>query len=60
MGPQRREASTANADDEARCIASALVQRVRDGSMLPDDAYLWAVVICRQLRPVAMKDKTCD
>jgi len=37
--------------DEVVSIASAVSQRVRAGTMPPDDAYAWTRVICELVRP---------
>jgi hypothetical protein len=34
--------------DEFRSLSAALVQRLKDGSMPPDDAYWWARVLCSE------------
>ena len=34
--------------DEFRTMATALVQRLREGSMPPDDAYWWARSLCSE------------
>jgi hypothetical protein len=35
---------------EAVAIAHALVQRVREGSLPPDEAYHWTCYVCEALR----------
>lgn len=34
--------------DEFQSLSMALVQRLREGSMPPDDAYWWARVLCSE------------
>ena len=34
--------------DEFRTLATALVQRLKEGSMPPDDAYWWARSLCSE------------
>ena len=34
--------------DEFRTLSAALVQRLKDGSMPPDDAYWWARALCSE------------
>jgi len=34
--------------DEFRSLSAALVQRLKEGSMPPDDAYWWARVLCSE------------
>ena len=34
--------------DEFQYLATALVQRLREGSMPPDDAYWWARALCAE------------
>jgi hypothetical protein len=34
--------------DEFRSLSTALVQRLREGSMPPDDAYWWARALCSE------------
>jgi len=34
--------------DEFQSLSAALVQRLREGSMPPDDAYWWARALCSE------------
>ena len=34
--------------DEFRTLSTALVQRLKEGSMPPDDAYWWARALCSE------------
>jgi hypothetical protein len=34
--------------DEFRSLTTALVQRLKEGSMPPDDAYWWARTLCSE------------
>jgi hypothetical protein len=34
--------------DEFQSLSTALVQRLREGSMPPDDAYWWARALCSE------------
>jgi hypothetical protein len=34
--------------EEFECLANALVQRLREGSMPPDDAYWWTRALCEE------------
>ena len=34
--------------DEFRSLTTALVQRLKEGSMPPDDAYWWARMLCSE------------
>ena len=34
--------------DEFRSLSTALVQRLKEGSMPPDDAYWWARALCSE------------
>ena len=34
--------------EEFECLSNALVQRLREGSMPPDDAYWWTRALCAE------------
>ena len=43
--------------DEFRSLSTALVQRLKEGSMPPDDAYWWARQLCSE---AYMKEEAPD
>jgi hypothetical protein len=45
--PGRWQASSPG-PEEFQCLANALVQRLREGSMPPDDAYWWTRALCAE------------
>ena len=34
--------------EEFECLANSLVQRLKDGSLPPNDAYWWTQVLCAE------------
>ena len=55
----RRNAAALGDFDEFQCLATALCQRLKEGSMPPDDAYWWARTLCAEpyLRATAYVDE---
>lgn len=44
-------------EEEAVEVAQALVVRVTEGSIPPDDAYWWTRIVCRSFEPlIEVKD----
>ena len=46
--PASRQHALSFEFDEFRSLSTALVQRLKEGSMPPDDAYWWARALCSE------------
>ena len=47
-GPATRNRTLSFEFDEFRSLSTSLVQRLKEGSMPPDDAYWWARALCSE------------
>ena len=47
-GPAPRHQGLSFEFDEFQSLSTALVQRLREGSMPPDDAYWWTRALCAE------------